>query len=494
MSGQIPRPMGSITLVAALIVWSVSVAPAIGGSADDCLAEPNSPAPAGQHWYYHMDSAKQRKCWYTRATDPSVQPAAAEARSDPANLRPSLPIPLDQPAPASASGPISISPADSTPPAPRIKVLAVKPQRPPVSGMTRDQPVQPKAEAPPQASSTPLISEAPAPQANLPSQTNGPASAANRPTATPAWPDPPAARVIAQEPAQEPAAASRDTRSEFTQPAADAPASDDTKNIAPNDVSTTKTAEVTTSASLTPVEIFPIVAFGLIVAGFLLRVVMKITAARRRRITVDRHDFDQVDGRLEHELFEDQNVHQRDALSEYLQRSNTSAANDSSLRGTSRVRNDRSDITRTRDSIFEITNKISMRARRRIDANPRESEWTDDRRQRGRSDNQEHHESVSVESRYLGSTDDRPQKQRRNDQQQHGPVDKVNGFSDDLQRPLIAAASEPRSSPSLLQANDEWSNGGKDSGALSNEVRERQEVLEKLRRDLDRMLQSPKVA
>src|SRR5262245_54944577 len=102
MSGQIPRPMGSITLVTALIVWSVSVAPAISGSADDCLAEPNSPAPAGQHWYYHMDSAKQRKCWYIRATDQSVQPAAAEVRSDPANVRPSLPILLDESAPASA--------------------------------------------------------------------------------------------------------------------------------------------------------------------------------------------------------------------------------------------------------------------------------------------------------------------------------------------------------------------------------------------------------
>src|SRR5262245_41801205 len=158
MSGQIPRPMGSIALVAGLIAWSASVAPAISGSADaingsedatsgsadaisgsadaisgsadaisgsadECLAEPKSPAPAGQHWYYHIDATKQRKCWYIRAMDKSVQPAAGQARPDPAKLRPSRPIALDEPAPASASAPTSINPADSTPPSPRIKVL-----------------------------------------------------------------------------------------------------------------------------------------------------------------------------------------------------------------------------------------------------------------------------------------------------------------------------------------------------------------------------------
>src|SRR5215472_13269349 len=88
MSGQIPRPMGSITLVAALVVWSASVGPAITESADDCLTEPGSPAPAGQHWYYHTDAAKQRKCWYIRATDQLADPAATQATSDPASYPP----------------------------------------------------------------------------------------------------------------------------------------------------------------------------------------------------------------------------------------------------------------------------------------------------------------------------------------------------------------------------------------------------------------------
>ena len=288
MSGQIPIPVGSIALVAMLLVWSVGIgAPTITARADDCLTEPNSTAPAGSHWYYHIDLAKQRKCWYIRAMDQSAQPATAQATSDPASLSRTPPIPLDKPATASASGPMSISPGDSTPPLPRIKLLAVKPQRPPVSSMTTDQPVQQSAQkGPPQASSASSIPEASAPPAN--------ASAA-----PPVWPDPPVATVKTQEPA----ALSSDTRTESSRPTADTRVSDDAESTARGGALTTNSG-TTTSAAVTPVEMFPIIALGLIVAGLLLRVVMKITAARRRRITIDRHD--RIDDRLEHELREDQ--------------------------------------------------------------------------------------------------------------------------------------------------------------------------------------------
>jgi len=244
-----------------------------------------------------------------------------------------------------------------------------------------------------------------------------------------------------------------------------------------------------------PVKMLLIVAAGLAVAGFLFRVAIKISGARRPRITIDRYDFDRTDDRLEHESLEDQIVHQQDALSEYLQRSNTPAANDSNLRRTSLVRNGWSDITRTRDySVAEITNKIGMRERRRFDVNPRESEWIDNRRQSKQSENQKQYESVTIDSRDLGWTDDRGQKQGRNDRQQHQPVGKSDKFNDDLQRLVMVTASESRSPPSSRQANDERSTGGKDGGPVSNEAREREKILEQLRRDLDRMLQSPRVA
>jgi hypothetical protein len=480
MSEKIPRPTGSIALVATLLVWSVGVAaPTIPARADDCLTEPNSPAPAGSHWYYHMDSAKQRKCWYIRAMDQSAQPATAQATSDPASLSHTPPIPLDKPATASASGPMSISPGDSTPPLPRIKLLAVKPQRPPVSSMTTDQPVQQSAQkGPPQASSASSIPEASAPPAN--------ASAA-----TPVWPDPPVATVKTQEPAP----LSSDTRTESSRPTADTRVSDDAESTARGGASTTNTAGTTTSASLMPVEMFPIVAFGLVVAGFLLRVVTKITAARRRRITIDCHDFDRIEDKLEHELREDQVVHRRDGLTEYLERSTMPVATDSSPRRQSRVGDEWPDIARARDSACRNTDKITMREHRRIDVDPRESEWIDDRRQHRWSDDQQQHESVSVQSHEPDWIGDRPQHEGRNDQQQH--VGESDELLDDLQSSLIAAANDHRPRSSSLQADDEWPNNGRGKDAtskVSDEIREREEVLERLRRDLDRLLQSSKVA
>ena len=184
MLAQIPRPLGSTALVATLLVWAMAFEAPTVTRADDCLMAPNSAAPAGSHWYYHMDSAKQRKCWYVRAADQSAQHVIAKPASDPANTvaqpasdpanaaaRPASDppgpphttfIPLPRPAAGSASAPMSITPGDSTPPLPRIKMLTVKPQRA-VSSVTTSQPFEQSAEQP-QASSTSSIPETPVPR------------------------------------------------------------------------------------------------------------------------------------------------------------------------------------------------------------------------------------------------------------------------------------------------------------------------------------------
>ena len=236
---------------------------------------------------------------------------------------------------------------------------------------------------------------------------------------------------------------------------------------------------------------FPIVAFGLVVAGFLLRVVMKITAARRQPVITHRHDFDRIEDRLEHELGEDQVVHRRDELTNYLQRSAMPAAIGSRPHPPSRVGDDWPDIARAGDPSSRITNKISMREHRRIDVDPHEFEWIDDRRQHRWSDDQQQHELVSVESHEPDWIGDRPQHEGRNDQQQH--VGESDELLDDLQSSLLAAASDHRPRSSSLQADDEWPNNGRGKDAtskVSDEIREREEVLERLRRDLDRLLQS----
>jgi hypothetical protein len=80
MSGQIPRLIGSIALVATLLVSGMGVgAPANIARANACLRAPNSSAPQGSHWYYRLDWASQRRCWYLRAPGEPVRQAAVRA-------------------------------------------------------------------------------------------------------------------------------------------------------------------------------------------------------------------------------------------------------------------------------------------------------------------------------------------------------------------------------------------------------------------------------
>jgi hypothetical protein len=271
----------------------------------------------------------------------------------------------------------------------------------------------------------------------------------------------------------------------------DTSVSDDAKNTSRGDPSTNNPT-ATTSTSLIPLEMFFIAAVGLVVAGFLLRIVMKISAARRRRITIDHHDVDRIDDRLKQESHEDQIAHQPDALSEFLQRSPIPTATNSSRRRPSPIGSDGPDITRAGDSVSHIKNKISMRQHRDRD----ESEWSDDRSPHRWSD-QQHHESGSIDSSEPGRNDDRPRHVGRNDQERHGSAGEADELLDDLRRSLLAATSDCRPRPSSLQVDDELSNYGRGedgSSQAGDEIREREEVLERLRRDLDRLLQSPKVA
>src|SRR5215470_11709553 len=62
-------------------------------ASDDCLSAPKGATPAGGHWYYRIDRATKRQCWYIReegekiardqSLDAPATPPAAEADSDP---------------------------------------------------------------------------------------------------------------------------------------------------------------------------------------------------------------------------------------------------------------------------------------------------------------------------------------------------------------------------------------------------------------------------
>lgn len=53
-------------------------------AASDCLASPKGTAPQGQHWYYRLDRATKRQCWYLRAEGGKVTQTAQAAPDTPA--------------------------------------------------------------------------------------------------------------------------------------------------------------------------------------------------------------------------------------------------------------------------------------------------------------------------------------------------------------------------------------------------------------------------
>jgi hypothetical protein len=258
MPGQTPRPFGSIALVATLLMSGVGVS-ANTARADHCLAAPNSTAPQGSHWYYRLDWATQRKCWYLRAPGKPAQQAAAPATMRPATPH-SMPAP-SEPIPAADGAPMSVSPGDIPPPSPHVKLPA------PVIGATTDK-IQQSAQ---EGNSAPSMTEAPAPQASTSSQTSAQA-AGPAPAGPPAWPDAPPA--VATVKAQESIAVPTDARADSVRHKAQAQAFDDAERTA-------WSSESTNNAGMP--MIFPVLALGLAVAGALSLVVMKIAAERRAR-------------------------------------------------------------------------------------------------------------------------------------------------------------------------------------------------------------------
>lgn len=467
MAGRTRRPTASAALVATLLVSAVGIgAPTNTARADDCLTAPNSAAPEGSHWYYHIDRATQRKCWHVRATDQSAEQTAAPASnpsaaapatalkkpatssgapmsiSPDAGAAPSLPSakprrtsvsgePADElvrqsaekgssvwlTTPTTASSPTATIPGDSTPPSPGVRILGVKSQDAPVSGAAADEPGQQSAQKDLVSSPT----EVPPGQPSPPSQTGDQVT-----VPTPAWPDP----VVTSVKTPEPTAGPSDTRIESDRPAVGVSASDNAQTTARDSVAVTQ-AEMAKSPTSQPIAIFAVAALGLVVAGLLLRIVMKISSGRRR---IDRRDFDWTENRYHDDSGEDQFVHQTDGFSDYLQRSARTSL------GSRRFRSEHS------NAATDITDKIGMHQHRRIDIDPRESDW-------------------------------------------------IGKLVDDLQSSLVMP-SNYRSRPPLQDQNswpdDERRNDG--ASQSSDEIREREEALKQLKRDLDRLLQSPKVA
>jgi hypothetical protein len=56
-----------------------------GVSGETCLAQPDGAADPGRRWYYHVDAATQRHCWYQKPIGAGPAPAAKTSRAQAAD-------------------------------------------------------------------------------------------------------------------------------------------------------------------------------------------------------------------------------------------------------------------------------------------------------------------------------------------------------------------------------------------------------------------------
>jgi hypothetical protein len=237
-----------------LLVLGVGISvPANIARADHCLSAPNSLAPQGSHWYYQLDWATQRKCWYMRPFRRPGQRAAASATLAGVTPVHSMPPPLG-PVPADDGAPMSAIPGDTASPSLSVEILTVKSKPAEMITATRETLAQRSAQ---EGNTAPSLIEAPAPQLSTSPQTNAQAAAPPAPVASPA---PAPATVKAQESTAIPTGVLSDS------------GSGDAERIG-------RSGEPLKNAGM--ITIFLILALGLAVVGILSRVVMKTVAARR---------------------------------------------------------------------------------------------------------------------------------------------------------------------------------------------------------------------
>jgi hypothetical protein len=91
---RLPRLGCNAPLLVLLLISSCFLSVQASRAADECIEKPNAPAPQGSHWYYRIDRATNRQCWYLGAEGAKVRAPAREAAT---RLRTPLPKPAPQP-------------------------------------------------------------------------------------------------------------------------------------------------------------------------------------------------------------------------------------------------------------------------------------------------------------------------------------------------------------------------------------------------------------
>ncbi len=75
---------------AGMIVAAIALEANTAVAAVECITEPNREPPEGSHWYYRVDRATDRKCWYLRALIQGTRAQAPAAVTQRASTRPAV--------------------------------------------------------------------------------------------------------------------------------------------------------------------------------------------------------------------------------------------------------------------------------------------------------------------------------------------------------------------------------------------------------------------
>jgi hypothetical protein len=124
-----------VSVIFAGLLGSAAVSAVSSGTvraADDCLSGPQDHTPAGGHWYYRIEHATKRHCWYLRNERENLSQAATPDSSPPAdpeapkaetvvlpsiaNAHAELPTPAAVAPSARNDVPVAAKPADTAPP------------------------------------------------------------------------------------------------------------------------------------------------------------------------------------------------------------------------------------------------------------------------------------------------------------------------------------------------------------------------------------------
>jgi hypothetical protein len=88
------RMGNAVTAILVGALASVTLAVAANGmarAADNCLSGPKGAAPTGSHWYYRVDRAAKKNCWYVRSETPPASRNSSVVEASPQTETPLQP-------------------------------------------------------------------------------------------------------------------------------------------------------------------------------------------------------------------------------------------------------------------------------------------------------------------------------------------------------------------------------------------------------------------